>query len=350
MAMTGKGAFGQFVATKRRGTGLTQKELASRLHVTESAVSKWERGVSYPDISMVTSLCEALGVTEHELLAASEDYQTHVTEREALTYRRWRGAVLWTFLIGYATALLTCFIVNLAVDHTLSWFFIVLAAVVTAFCLTTLPLLLTERRAWATLAAFTLALVGLIAVCWAQTGGGDWLVVTVVALLFGLLVVFLPVVLAAAHLPEPWNRHRTLACFAADTAALFILLFVAVGLHGSFADFRQITLPFALFGLVGAWALMLVIRYLPLNAWFKVAVCAVIVGAYQLIGGPVGAHIVDDEPFAWPVPHLNTWTDATINDNVTWIIVAACASAALVFALVGASALIRRDADHAATA
>ena len=39
--------FGAFVAERRRALGLTQKELARRLHLTDKAVSKWERGVSH---------------------------------------------------------------------------------------------------------------------------------------------------------------------------------------------------------------------------------------------------------------------------------------------------------------
>ncbi|WP_449279952.1 helix-turn-helix domain-containing protein [Leucobacter sp. GX0328] len=44
--------FGRFVTEHRRAAGFTQRQLAERLHVTESAVSKWERGLSYPDITV----------------------------------------------------------------------------------------------------------------------------------------------------------------------------------------------------------------------------------------------------------------------------------------------------------
>ena len=51
--MENKKAFGEYIRQKRAEAGLTQKGFADRLFVTESAVSKWERGLSYPDITLV---------------------------------------------------------------------------------------------------------------------------------------------------------------------------------------------------------------------------------------------------------------------------------------------------------
>lgn len=61
--------FGAFVAALRKEKGFTQKELAARLFLSDKAVSKWERGLSMPDIEVLAPLAEALGVTATELLA-----------------------------------------------------------------------------------------------------------------------------------------------------------------------------------------------------------------------------------------------------------------------------------------
>ena len=53
--------FGAFLAETRRARGLTQRDLAERLHVTDKAVSRWERGVGLPDINTLEPLADALG-------------------------------------------------------------------------------------------------------------------------------------------------------------------------------------------------------------------------------------------------------------------------------------------------
>ncbi len=63
-----KERFGEFVSKLRKEQGMTQKELAERLFVSDKAVSKWERGQSLPDITMLNPLAEALGVNSAELL------------------------------------------------------------------------------------------------------------------------------------------------------------------------------------------------------------------------------------------------------------------------------------------
>ncbi len=60
--------FGARLAECRRNKNLTQEELANRLGVTPQALSKWEKGLSSPDISMVCSLCSVLDVSADYLL------------------------------------------------------------------------------------------------------------------------------------------------------------------------------------------------------------------------------------------------------------------------------------------
>ena len=60
---------GAFIAELRKEAGLTQVQLAEMLGVTGGAVSKWERGLCYPDIELVGRLAESLSVSANEILA-----------------------------------------------------------------------------------------------------------------------------------------------------------------------------------------------------------------------------------------------------------------------------------------
>ena len=59
---------GAFIAQVRKERELTQLELAQKINVTDKAVSKWERGVGFPDIKIIEALAEALGVSVSELM------------------------------------------------------------------------------------------------------------------------------------------------------------------------------------------------------------------------------------------------------------------------------------------
>lgn len=63
-----KGKFGAFVAQLRKEKGLMQKDLAEKLYVSDKAVSKWERGLSIPDVALLVPLADILGVSVTELL------------------------------------------------------------------------------------------------------------------------------------------------------------------------------------------------------------------------------------------------------------------------------------------
>ena len=76
-------SFGEFLKTKRQEKNLTQKELANLVFVSESAVSKWERNVAHPDITLLPKLSIILGVTEHELITASIDKKVREEKRQA---------------------------------------------------------------------------------------------------------------------------------------------------------------------------------------------------------------------------------------------------------------------------
>ena len=63
---------GRFIAACRKRVNLTQLQLADKLGITDKAVSKWERGITMPDTSIMLELCDILGISVNELLSGEK--------------------------------------------------------------------------------------------------------------------------------------------------------------------------------------------------------------------------------------------------------------------------------------
>ena len=59
---------GKFIADCRKKKNMTQEQLAAKLYITDRAVSKWERGLSLPDVDKMLDLCNILDINVNELL------------------------------------------------------------------------------------------------------------------------------------------------------------------------------------------------------------------------------------------------------------------------------------------
>lgn len=258
--MENKQTFGVFICQRRKELGMTQKEFAEKLYVTDSAVSKWERGLAYPDITLLQNICAVLNISEKELLSASEDTEGRRAEHLAQKYLRLTRTYRIVQYLLYGITAAACLVCNLAIQHTLSWFWIVLASEAVAASLTLLPALAPEgwRGLWC-LGGFTGSLLLLLTVCCLYTGG-DWLFIAAVSVIFGLGVVFLPLVLRA--LPAPWSRMK-LTLYLAVEYLLLVLLYAVCCFHSDGTWFISAAL-WTLFGLATAF-LPLVLRQLPLG-------------------------------------------------------------------------------------
>ena len=64
---------GSFIAKKRKERNMSQRELAEYLHITDKAISKWERGLSFPDITVLIPLSEVLNVSLYDLLTGGSN-------------------------------------------------------------------------------------------------------------------------------------------------------------------------------------------------------------------------------------------------------------------------------------
>ena len=72
---------GKYIAGKRKNLGLTQKQLAEKIGMSDKSVSKWERGVCLPDVSLYFDLCSLLGISINEFLAGEDIVHENIEKK-----------------------------------------------------------------------------------------------------------------------------------------------------------------------------------------------------------------------------------------------------------------------------
>ena len=106
--------FSENLKALRKAKGLTQEELAARLHIVRQTVSKWEKGLSVPDAELLIRLAEALDTTVSRLLGAdipadeaSRDRLAEQLSRinEQLAVRNRRGRFVLRLVLGLLGAI-----------------------------------------------------------------------------------------------------------------------------------------------------------------------------------------------------------------------------------------------------
>lgn len=101
---------GSFIAVLRKSMGLSQQELADKLHVTNKTISRWERGDSLPDVLVIPALAEIFGVTSDEILRGerlrSDSLPANRTEQQRYALQQVVDRKKQYFLIGSALNLI----------------------------------------------------------------------------------------------------------------------------------------------------------------------------------------------------------------------------------------------------
>lgn len=264
--------FGAFLKQSRIDKNLTQKELAKILFVSESAVCKWEKDVAHPDITLLPKLAEVLGVSEHELITASIDNKSRSEKVQAKKWRVFSTTWSWFFYISYAIALIPCFICDLVINKSLTWFWIVLASLILAFTFTNLPQIIKKHRLILLPLSMYLSLCLLLGVC-AIYSKGNWFFIPVVAVLLGLVMIFMPIYIAKYDIFTKVRKYNDFVSVAIDFVVLNLLLVIIdiYSVSNGFANahwYFTIALPIvAVIYLI--LNILMMTRFLKINRFFK---------------------------------------------------------------------------------
>lgn len=310
--MTDKKTVGSFIRIKRTEKNLSQKDLAEMLFITEGAVSKWERGVSYPDITLIPDICRVLDISEHELITASTDMGTRKMKQEARKFRTICDTWFWVPTVLYGIALITCFICNLAVNRTLSWFFVVFAGLTCAFTFVpTVTRFFETKKLLAFSVSTYLSICLLLFTCAVYTNGLFWVLTACIGVLMGYVLVFVPILLSKTK----YARYKfTISC--ATVFVLTVLMMMHIHIWQPFVLENAILM--VVYGFVPVITCT-VICALRLHRLLKAGICTAICGitfyganhvATALFGPPSGSSYEVD---------FNNW-EQCLNGNVQFIV------------------------------
>ncbi len=325
--MTDKKTFGLFIKEKRLYNNLSQKELAEKLFVTEGAISKWERGLSYPDITLVSDICRILDISEHEFITASTDIADRKIKNEARKFRVINRAWFLAATISYTVALITCFICNLAINHTLSWFFIVLTALLCAYSFvpTFSRFFRKGKLLIFTVSSFT-SICLLLLTCAVYTGTLFWWTTASIGVLMGYTLFFLPVLSRKTKI----SRFKFLITF---TLMLILTILLLLSINAFITPFKLT--PAILITLYAYLPLILCsfICVFRFNAFLKAGICSFIFSvAYFFMGYVVNILFGFNENHY--AVNFNNWVECA-SGNVHFICLTSFLSLGVIFIIVG---------------
>ena len=192
-------------------------------------------------------------------------------KQEARKFRTIRNTWFWLPTISYGVALITCFICNLAVNHTLSWFFVVLAALICAFTFipTTTSFFETNKLLAFSVSTY-LSICLLLFTCAVYTNSLSWFLTAAIGVLMGYVVIFVPVLLARTN----YVRHRYIISFSV-LFVLTVLMMMHIHIWQPFMLGNAMLL--AAYGFVPAIACAVICSF-RFNALLKAGICTAVIG------------------------------------------------------------------------
>ncbi|MBQ6929351.1 MAG: helix-turn-helix transcriptional regulator [Oscillospiraceae bacterium] len=325
--MTDKKTFGTFIKTKRTEKNYSQKDLAEILFVTEGAVSKWERGVSYPDITLISDICRVLDISEHELITASIDTDTRKMKHEASKFRAIRGTWFWIPTISYGIALVTCFICNLATDHTLSWFFVVLSALICAYTFVpTVTCFFETKKLFAFTVSTYLSICLLLFTCAVYTNGLSWFLTACVGILMGYVLAFVPILLSKTN----YSRYKFIISFTV-TLILTILMLMCIRIRQPFMLGNAILMAVYGFAPVIICAAVCTFR---IDTLIKAGICSTIIGIELYCANYVAMVMFGTSSVGFYQVDFHNW-EQCLNGNIQLIVLLSILFVSAVFFAIG---------------
>lgn len=251
-------------------------------------------------------------------------------------------------MIGLITAavlmipLIVCLICNLAVGHALNWFFIVLTSLMVFASITVVPLLVNDQKILWTICSFTISLVALLGTICIYSGG-KWFYIAVIPSVAGLVICIMPFLIRYIPLPTAVCNHKALITMIAESLAVFSII-IAAGIYSKYPGYWAVAIPITSYSLLIPWAIVLILRYLPISKMFRASITSLVSGLLlAFVNDVVNWSIGEFNGISLASADFTNWNYYTNNGNVGWCILATGVILTLIFAILGCARLSKKE-------
>lgn len=212
------------------------------------------------------------------------------------------------------------FIVSMSSGGGLGVFAVLTASMLLVASLSVVPLLSTQRRMTKSILASVIALLLIFFFVDRMNGGGEFVLWTIPTI-FGLSIVFFPLVIRNITLPPILSDKKALITLTWDTLWLFLTIFEVCNHSGDIEGMRT-GYTVSLILMTGVWLIFLVARYLPVNVWIKVGIILIISCIWMAFTNDVYAYFAEHKKQLTILStNFSDWsTNICVNANVYTLI------------------------------
>ena len=248
-------------------------------------------------------------------------------KQEACKFRTIRDTWFWVPTISYAVTLITCLICNLAVNHTLSWFFVVLAALICAFTFVPTVISFFETNKLLAFCVSTyLSICLLLFTCAVYTNDLSWFLTACIGVLMGYVLLFVPIFLSKTN----YSRYKFIISFTA-TFVLTVLMMIHIRIWQPFMLGNAILMTAYGFVPVIICAAVCAFR---LHGLFKAGICTTISGISLYCANHVATALFGPSFSSSYQVDLHNW-EQYLNGNVQFIVLISLLFVSAVFFAIG---------------
>ena len=212
------------------------------------------------------------------------------------------------------------FIVSMSRGGGLGVFAVLTASMLLVASLSVVPLLSTQRRMTKSILASVIALLLIFFFVDRMNGGGEFVLWTIPTI-FGLSIVFFPLVIRNITLPPILSDKKALITLTWDTLWLFLTIFEVCNHSGDIEGMRT-GYTVSLILMTGVWLIFLVARYLPVNVWIKAGIILIISCIWMAFTNDVYAYFAEHKKQLTILStNFSDWsTNICVNANVYTLI------------------------------